>query len=73
MTSRSRRGPSRPRGWTDKEDEGAEEEEEAGSENQSRRSLPPEAGVRPSYPLDWLQIIALVQFSNHIRFMCGGV
>ena len=52
VTSRSRRGPSRPRGWTDKEDDGAEEEEEeAGSENQSRRSLPPEAGVRAFFIL----------------------
>ena len=48
VTSRSRRGPSRPRGWTDKEngDDGAEGEDEDGSERQSRRSLPPEAGVR---------------------------
>ena len=41
VTSRSRRGPSR--GWNDKEEEDSREDEE---EKQSRRSLPPEAGVR---------------------------
>ena len=41
VTSRSRRGPSR--GWNDKEEENDREDEE---EKQSRRSLPPEAGVR---------------------------
>ena len=44
VTSRSRRGPSR--GWNeDKEDEDSRENEEE-REKQSRRSLPPEAGVR---------------------------
>ena len=38
VTSRSRRGPSR--GWNE------DKEDEEGSEKQSRRSLPPEAGVR---------------------------
>ena len=77
VTSRSRRGPSRPRGWNDKEeieeetgrllrrgpskwnDKEDDGEEEKGIEKQSRRSLPPEAGVRAiSSFMEWFYAVA---------------
>ena len=45
VTSRSRKGPTSTRGW-DRDNDDEDDDDEESSSRQSRRSLPPEAGVR---------------------------
>ena len=69
VTSRSRKGLTSTRGWDRDNDD---EDDEESSSRQSRRSLPPEAGVRAIF-CSWTGyasfLLYLVQFVNHIKFM----